>query len=419
MTNGKPTGRFVLLTAMAVAVAAPDIVMAQGQADNPNIPVQNRRQPDYRPLNLRAGSFFIAPQMSVEGIYDSNVFARNENEDSDIYTVLRPAIGARSDWSRHALNVGAALEAGLYSDFSDNNYIDLDANLGGRVDITRNDVITPTLSVSRGHEGRDDPESDRVGRNDDITQFWEYLLGASYRHDFNRFYGIVRGDVTRISYEEAGDVSNADRDRYRYRTGIRFGYKPVARFDGYIDAAYRWVRYDTSTDNNDNEAYILRAGVGVDITSILFGDLYVGYESVDYDADDRDDASTPIVGGELTWNVTPLTSIIFDSQVDIRETRVRQDGEQASGRLRADFALNVWHELLRNLLVNGFVQYVRDDFEGIDRTDDTYRLGTRLRYLVNRNFSLDGGYTFVTRDSDVADREYDKHVIRVGITAAL
>jgi hypothetical protein len=179
------------------------------------------------------------------------------------------------------------------------------------------------------------------------------------------------------------------------------------------------VRYDTSTDNNDNEAYILRAGVGVDITSILFGDLYVGYESVDYDADDRDDASTPIVGGELTWNVTPLTSIIFDSQVDIRETRVRQDGEQASGRLRADFALNVWHELLRNLLVNGFVQYVRDDFEGIDRTDDTYRLGTRLRYLVNRNFSLDGGYTFVTRDSDVADREYDKHVIRVGITAAL
>lgn len=420
MTKVRPTGRLVLLTAVALAVAAPDIAAAQGQADNPNIPVQNRRQPDYRPLNLRAGSFFIAPSLAVDGLYDSNVFATNDNEKDDFYTVIRPAVSARSDWSRHALQVGAAAEAALYADFTSNDYLDFEIGGAGRVDVTRNDVLTPALSFARGHESRDDPDSENVPDDKDITTFYQTDADLSYRHDFVRVYTVLRTNFQHLDYDESGDVGadQEERDRSRYGIGLRLGYKPVGRFEAYVDGAYRWIRYDdTSEVNRDNQGYLLRAGVGVDITAILFGDAYVGFESIDYE--DFDDKTKPIFGTELTWNVTPLTSIILDGRGQIEETTVTQDGEQASGKLRTRVAVNVWHELLRNVLVNGFVGWNRDDFDGIDRTDNTYRLGTRARYLLNRNFTLEGGYTFVTRDSDIANREYDQHVIRLGVAAAL
>lgn len=410
----------MLTAGVVLAGLVPDPAAAQGQADNPNIPVQNRRQPDYRPLNLRAGSFFIAPSLGVDGLYDSNVFATSNNEKDDFYTVIRPSVSARSDWSRHALQVGAAAEAAFYADYDTNNYLDFELGAAGRVDVTRTDVLTPSLSFARGHESRDEPDSEGVPEDEDITTYYQTDANLDYRHDFVRFFTVLRTNFQHLNYDESSavDADDEERDRSRYGVGLRLGYKPVGRFEAYVDAAYRWIRYEDTEDvNRDNQGYALRAGVGVDITAILFGDAYVGFESIDYE--DFDDQTKPIVGTELTWNVTPLTSIILDGRGRIEESSVTQDGEQASGKLRTRFALNVWHELLRNVLVNGFVGWNRDDFDGIDRTDNTYRFGTRARYLLNRNFTLEGGYTFVTRDSDVADREYDQHVIRLGVTAAL
>lgn len=421
MIRARSTARFVLLSAAATLVLAEvGPAWAQGQADNPNISVQNRRQPDYRPLNLRAGSFFIAPSLGVEGFYDSNVFAANENEKDDFATVVRPAVSARSDWSRHALRVGAAAEAALYADYTSNNYLDFELGGAGRVDVTRIDVLTPALSFARGHESRDEPDSEDVANKRDITTYYQTDASLDYRHDFVRFFTTLRANFQKLTYDEDDDggAAQRDRDRNRYGVGVRVGYKPAARFEAYADAGYRWIRYEDTDDvNRDNEGYLLRAGVGIDITAVLFGDAYVGFESIDYE--EFDDQTKPIFGTELTWNVTPLTSIILDGTGRIEETTVTQDGEQASGRLRTRVALNVWHELLRNLLINGFVGWNRDAFDGIDRTDNTYRIGTRARYLLNRNFTLEGGYTFVTRDSDIADREYDQHVLRLGVAAAL
>lgn len=406
----------------AIGLSLPLADYAAAQEPNPNVPVQRRPRPDYDPLGLRAGAFLIYPELQAAGNYDSNVFARKDDVEDDFYATVAPRLTAQSQWSRHSLTLDAGAEAALYKDHTDNNYQDFDTGAEGRLDVTRSDIVTGNLRAGRGHEDRDDP--DDAGEESDITQYFEGNVGLGYRHNFNRIYTAVRGELRRMDYENDGDINNDDRDYNRYLTGLRVGYNLSPRFDLFADAAYRWVRYDETPndagDDRNNKGYVLRVGSGIDITSILFGEVYAGYTAVEYDDDDLENVSSPLAGGRLTWNVTPLTSVIFGLEGQLKETTVTGDnGDQASGRVNSDASIAVWHELLRNVLLNGYAQYIRDDFEGIARTDDTYRVGGGVRYLLNRRFSIDGGYTYSTRNSDESDREYDRHQVRLGVTAHL
>lgn len=409
-------------TTAAIGLSLPLADYAAAQEPNPNVPVQRRPRPDYDPLGLRAGAFLIYPELQAAGNYDSNVFAVKDDVEDDFYATVAPRLTAQSQWSRHSLTLDAGAEAAFYKDHTDNNYQDFDTGAEGRLDVTRADIVTGNLRIGRGHEDRDDPED--AGEESDLTQYFEGNTGLGYRHNFNRLYTAVRGELRRMDYEDDGDINNDDRDHNRYLTGLRVGYNISPRFDLFADAAYRWVRYDETPndagEDRNNKGYVLRLGSGIDITSILFGEVYAGYTSVEYDDDNLESVSSPIAGGRLTWNVTPLTSVIFSLEGQLKETTVTgEDGDQASGRVNSDASVNVWHELLRNVLLNGYAQYIRDDFEGIARTDDTYRVGGGVRYLLTRRFSIDGGYTYSTRSSDESDREYDRHQVRLGVTAHL
>jgi hypothetical protein len=81
--------------------------------------------------------------------------------------------------------------------------------------------------------------------------------------------------------------------------------------------------------------------------------------------------------------------------------------------------LEVDHELLRNVILNGLVAFSRDDFEGIDRADDTFDVGAGVSYLLNRNFSIDGNYTFTKRWSDLETEEFERNRFLIGVTARL
>ena len=410
-------GRFWGGAALAIATALTYVDCAQAQEPNPNIPVQRRPHPDYDPLNIRAGAFLIAPSFSIDGLYDSNVFATENDEDSDEAVILSPRITAASQWSRHALDLNASVETATYRQFSRNNYQDFDLTASGRVDVTSNDQILPTLSFDRGHEDRSDPESQGLR---EVEQFYEGLGRLAYRHDFNRIFTVLRGDVTRLDYDENAGTSEEDRDRFRYGTGLRVGYNLSPRINVFVDGGYRWIHYDeTDPTNRDNEGYTLRAGAGLDFTGILFGDFSVGYESVSYDSSEFNNKTKPSFAAGLTWNVTSLTSILFDGSAFIDETTVTQNGQQASGKFETRLNVSVWHELLRNVLLNGYTGWIRDDFDGIDRTDNRYRVGGGVRYLLNRNFYVDGNYTYSTRDSDVSDNDYNRQQVRIGLTARL
>ncbi len=100
------------------------------------------------------------------------------------------------------------------------------------------------------------------------------------------------------------------------------------------------------------------------------------------------DSSGPGLNGNLTWNVTPLTSVLFSASSEILETTVTFEGDAAEANFQNAVGVEVQHELLRNVLLNATADYTRDDFEGTGRTDNVFGLGAGVSYLLNRNLSL-------------------------------
>lgn len=412
--------KMAVCLAMGTALGLSGAAWGQdADADNPNVTVQDRERPDYDPLGIRAGSFLVFPELGIEGGYDTNVYASNDDEQDDFFATVRPAVEARSDWSRHALNVGFGAEAAQYAQEDDNNYEDFYFDTTGRLDITRADSLSGALEFDRLHEDRESPEDE--GEGTEITSFYQPVARLTYRHNFARFYTQVGADLTRFDYEDSGDVNEDDRDRNQYRGLLRVGYEISPRIETFVLGTYDIRRYDETPNdqgiNRDSEGYTGRAGLGVDFTGILFGEASVGYTQRDYEDDDSVGGLSGSAG--LTWNVTQLTSILLNAESEIRETTVTFEDDEATARLDSRIGLDVTHELLRNVLLNANTSYTRSDFEGTSRVDDTYEVGGGVTYLLNRNLSLEATYRYSNRQSDESDSEFARNIVLLGVTARL
>ena len=110
-----------------------------------------------------------------------------------------------------------------------------------------------------------------------------------------------------------------------------------------------------------------------------------------------------------------LTTVTASGGGDFRPTT--QDDAEAN--FRSTVGLGVEHELLRNVILAANVGYTRDDFSGIDRTDNTISAGGGVNYLINRNFSVGAGYNYTTRSSDEDDEEFNRNLVRIGVTGRL
>lgn len=399
MTKTKLIGGVVAATALL----APALVAAQDQA--------------FEPLGIRTGAFLVYPSVSLTGTYDDNVFATSDDEEDDFITTLRPEVRAESQWSRHQLTATAFGEFGFFADENDSNYEDFGAGIGGRLDVTRESRTTGNLSFARLNEGRDSPDEGGV---DEVTQYWQYNARLSHRHSFVRFFVQPTLTASRTSFESAGDLSNAQRDRNRYGGGLRVGFNVSPSINVFAEGNGDVVEYDDSgAVDRDSTGFNVRGGAEIDITRLIVGEFSIGYDRREYDDDALDDAQGLAATVGLTWTPTQLTTVLVNATSGVDETTVVFDGEQASGNLRSALALGVRHELRRNIILNGDVNYIRDDFEGTARTDDTFGVGAGVSYLINRNLSVNASYTFTTRDSDDDTAEYDRNLFRVGLTARL
>jgi hypothetical protein len=73
-----------------------------------------------------------------------------------------------------------------------------------------------------------------------------------------------------------------------------------------------------------------------------------------------------------------------------------------------------------NCLAGNFgANYVFDSFQGgnPETDDNVIEVSLGLDYNVYKNLVLNTGYSFTTTTSDVAAREYDRHILSLGMTA--
>lgn len=411
-------GIVVLGTALVV-LSGPGQVRSQDP--DPNVPVTDRPRPAYDALGMRAGGFLIYPRLTVAETYDDNIFAEPDDEESDFITFVQPRIDVASNFSRHALGFGVGSDLAFYADNTDENFQDAFAEADGRLDITRQSSLSLALEGGRFHEGRDDVEDVEA---DEPTIFFRYGGTVAFNQDFNRLnfrlgQSVVRTDFQDADLEDGGEINNDDRDRVIYNTRLRTGFFVSPRINTFVQGTYNIVRRDEEVDDagfeRDSHGWGVAGGVAVDITAVLFGEAFVGYRRQFFEEDDFDPEGGISFGTDLTWNATTLTTFVLSGDSDFEATN--QGG--ASANFESSLALSVDHELLRNVLIGATVGFERDDFEGVDRTDDTIFAEARVSYLLNRNFSVGADYQFTDRSSDLEDEEFSRNRFTVGITAKL
>ena len=88
----------------------------------------------------------------------------------------------------------------------------------------------------------------------------------------------------------------------------------------------------------------------------------------------------------------------------------------AAGYLSTSTSIQIDHELMRNVLLNGSLTWSTDDYEGIDRTDDRLQASVGGTYLVNRTVGISLAASHFEQSSDGTGGGVDFSVNRLSLS---
>lgn len=421
--------RFFVVAAVLAGVLSLGTAWAQGgvvdtqrdEALRRKQGIADRPRPQYDAVGIRAGGFIIYPDLTFVQMYDDNIFSQESNTTSDFIAIVSPQIQAKSNWSRHELDFSARGDIGRYFDKGSENYEDVLLESLGRYDISRDSNIFGGVSYASRHEDRGSPD-DVQGINPTIFETLTPQIG--FFQKLGRFKVRLVGDLHRFDFRDVASstgliLNNDDRDRNEYSASGAVAYEIVPAYDAFVRFTYSKINYLSSVDDfgidRDSHGYEFVAGTAVDITGVIFGNVFVGYRKQKYDDVVLSDISGPGYGADITWNVTGLTTLKFLISRGIEETTLAG----GSGLFATRIGGSVDHELLRNLVLNanGSIQF--NNYEGINRDDTIYRAAASGRYFLNRNLYVSLAYEFLKRESSTIGQNFTVNTFLIRLETQL
>lgn len=408
----------VLSLLLMSSAILPSAAMAQNvPGDEDVVGVAERRLPEYEPDGLRLGQLQFLPFIELQETYDDNIFRTNGNEESDFITNVKPGALLQSDWKNHKLQFVALGDFGFYNDNDDENYEDYTFQAKGRFDIVYDTYLHGLLRHSNIHEDRDSP-NDAGG--DEPTEIDISTARIGFARELARLKLYTHAEHQDMDFDNTtvgGMVINNDaRDRTQQEFQVELAYEFQPHYDIFTRYTHNIREYDASgVTNRDSTGNQIEVGTAVDISGKAKGEVYVGYLNQDYDAfADVDEVN---FGGELLWNVTGLTSLTAFVEREVKETTINN----ASSFVRTKYRLRADHALWENLLLNGSLQYIEDDFNttgGASRNDEYYGAGIGMEYKIRRGLGVNLGYDYIERESTVLSENYENNLVSVSLSYA-
>ncbi len=399
----------VVLAATASVAAAQDTPFDRGHNEG----VRERGRPEYDPPGMPVGAFRLYPTLGVAAAYDDNVFATEVNEEEDTVFILSPGARLRSDWSRHALELYANADHEEYQDLDDESTTDWRAGVDGRLDILRGFVARGGLSYSDAHEprGTNDPTLDPLREPIEVS---ENQASASLEREFGRLRLTGAIFNSKLDYEDGTTLSGAnfdqdfrDRDLFQWSARADLALSPdTALFISYADRDH-----DYDAGGRDFETQQVLIGAGFDLTNLVRGELGVGQVWTEFDDPAAQDVDGLSLSGRIDWFITELTNIGFYATRDVTDAGVFT----AASITRERYGARIDHELRRNVLLYAEADRYQDEYEGVDRDDETTTFAVGADYLVNRWAVIGARLSSEDKTSDGLDRDRDFERMRASI----
>lgn len=389
------------------------------------VAVTERAQEEYDPARMQWGSFLAQPELIAGVTSDSNLFASDDNEQSDIIVYLGAGVEARSTWSQNELGFDISGRQNEYTDFGSESNFDFRSRFFGRLDVVRD------LNL-RGEVFYDDRTEARTQIANSIAniepiQFTRTGAAASanYQNDRTRATASVR--VEDRNFDDGIDASGAEFDQdFRDRTTttgtLLASYAVTPNVAVFAQATTSERDYDlssttsTSVINRDSTGYNLQGGVDFELTALLRGRIGAGYLENDRDDPGLADVDGVSIDGQLEWFPSQILTLTFDAARRIEDPGLLE----APNAIATRFGVRADYELRRNIILSASGRFGELDFDDIDRTDDFSELSISATYKLNRNIHLDAFIENIERDtngtSNIVGQPFEKNVFGVGLS---
>ena len=350
---------------------------------------------------IKAGSFIILPQLSLGGLYDSNIFATRTNTHSDQVMLISPSVVMQSDWNKNQLKVRAGADIARYDDFTSENYNDFFVDTSGRIDLSPKANIFGGVGYAKQHESRTSPDGS-YGLHPTEYYSTDAHLGTVF--NLNNFAIRLGGTAQKLNFLDVATatstLNNDDRDRDVYGLGLRVTYKK----NEHVQPFMQWVldqrnyvnQYDDNGFQRSSDGYRLAVGLSNTFGSVN-GDVYLGHMVQNYDDPRFDQVSKPDFGLRMNWRSSPFTVVTANIDRAIEETTIYG----ASSALNTDYSLGVRHRILPQTTFHARLSYGQYEYQQISRKDNYLTAGFGLEHNLSRYFYLNADYQYQQRQSNL------------------
>lgn len=352
---------------------------------------------------VRIGTILLQPTLTLRTEFDDNIFRRETARRSSAILSARAGATARTDWRRHSLEVGAAVETGRFTDSPGDDYVDAEVTATGILDVTRAARFRLRAGLERRHErrGGDDAPTTLSGPVKEIAGHVEatgqYAPGRLRMQPYIRF---ERRDFQDRRLIGGGTGDQDDRDRQIVTGGVELGYNLPGPLELTARAQVARTHFDAARDrggfDRDNTQLRVLAGARIDQDRLVSGAVQVGYQKRWSDDPALSDVSGPSVEAEVEWR--PRRFLTFN----VRARRAQEETTiiGASAASVAYGELKATWEVQRFIDLKATAAYERRAFRGAGRRDKTLVLGVGADWRVRETTTVSAGYRYVDETSN-------------------
>ena len=378
-------------------------------------PVKNRFWPEYQPRGVRSGPWMFYPTLSADAVYDSNVFA-SPNAQSDVFALVGAGLRANSLWERHGIDMQLATGSRFYKTNSGLNQTNAAFVGKGHFDIDQSTQLLGFFNAAYLH---DQPGSLTSPTGAVKPTPYSLLNGdLTLRKEFGRVTTAVGAGAKSYDYgstvaQNGSTISQDSRDGQVYLAHGRIDYAFSEKFGVFtaVDGNWRDLR-GTPSESLSSNGYRALAGVDLEFTHLLKGEVAGGYAKQHFFASTIGDIEGPSYRALLIWSPSRRIDVNFSAQQIVTQT-----SDTTATGIRADAAqIGLDYEFRPNVIVSAAATYEKDHFQGQPRVDNVYAADGGVRYLMNNVTSLGLRYRFTRRDSNIPQDSFDKH--QVGLNAS-
>ena len=403
--------RYLLASASCGLLIASPAQFAFAQEIGSTAPSVRGDDPEYEARNAEFGGLRLAAGGEARIEYDDNVFAQPDSTTSDAILRFNPYVELSRSGGRLSARLRGALDVRRYLDETSEDAEAGILSLEPTLALGQGGTLSGIASWERSVENRGDPEA-RSLLGIGPRRYDVFTGGVRYNRQGARIMLNAEMNAQKI---DALSALDADRDYSTWFGQAGVGFRPGGAF--YLTATafgnHRDFRLDDilTGASRDSSTYGGRLGVQFTDGGLFEGRLGAGVFQLDFDDPLAPSRTGFSLDGYVTYRPTRRSAL----SVNLFNGDVASFRSGATARTDTRIGVRYEQEIRHNVLGHLTAGFQKSDYFGSGTTEETWRLGAAVEYIVSRNISLVANVRYGDRASDLAFENFERFGASLGV----